>query len=72
MLDDDKGHAAGWRDVGKKLFQRFKPTRRGADANNRKGARAAVAGDLTSAAWVVLVGFFGLGMADYFLFIIFW
>jgi len=39
MLDNDKGHATGWHYVGKKLSHRFKSTRRGADADNREGAR---------------------------------
>jgi hypothetical protein len=36
-----------------------------------KGRKAAVVGDVTSAGWSVLVGFIWFGMADYFLFIIF-
>ena len=48
VLDDDKGHAAGFRHFPQELFQRLQPPGRSADADDREGspqtARAALFG----------------------------
>jgi hypothetical protein len=55
MLDDDKGHAAVDWHVTYKLLQRFKATRRGADANNREGAQGCRGGGCDEC-WLVCAG----------------